>query len=154
MSSTLPETVFRMWTGPASAAKRFGLPRCAVNEECEIDTRPGGKMRADSRNLDGSPYSMLGAVVEVVPPRLMALRSESPLAAFTRTTPTDWGAAWGCVNRATSEEEARGDQGDSRGSARPLRRRPEGRHAGGVRVRLGREPRHLEEGISHAHPSS
>ena len=104
----LRETVFRMWTDPAMAAKWFGLPRGAVSDVCEIDPRPGGKIRVVSRNLDGSRYPMLGVVDEVVPPRLMVFRSESPLAAFARTAPADGAAAWRCVNRATFEEEGPG----------------------------------------------
>ena len=51
---------------------------------------------------------MLGVVDEVVPTRLIVFRSESPLAAFARTAPSDGAAAWRRVNRATFEEEGPG----------------------------------------------
>lgn len=102
------EAVFRMWTDPAKAALWFGLPAGAVSEVCEIEPRSGGRLRVDSRNSDGSRYSMVGVVDEVIPPRLISFISESPLASFARTTLPDGSAAWRAVTRATFEEDGPG----------------------------------------------
>lgn len=102
------QVVFQMWTDPAKAAQWFGLPKGGVSEVCEIDPRPGGKIRVDSRTPDGSLYPMLGIVDEVIPPRLIAFTTESPLASFARTTLPGGTPAWRAVNRATFEEVGRG----------------------------------------------
>lgn len=102
------EAVFQMWTDPAKARLWFGLPKGAATEVLEIDPRPGGKIRLENRNPDGSVYPMRGVYDEVVPPQLIVFTSESPLASFARTTLPDGGAAWRCVTKATFEEDGPG----------------------------------------------
>lgn len=98
------EKVFSMWTDPEKARPWFGLPAEAESLVTEIDAPPGGKIRLDSRNPDGSIHPMLGVFDEVVPPSLIVFTSWSPLASFARTTLPDGHPAWKAVNRATFEE--------------------------------------------------
>lgn len=61
------ELVFRMWTEPRHMAQWWG-PHHFTNPVCEIDARPGGKIRIDMRAPDGTVYPMTGTFREVKPP--------------------------------------------------------------------------------------
>ncbi len=71
------ESVFRMWTDPKKLAKWWGPAGC-VTLLAEVDPRPGGMMRVDQRNADGSFYSSNCTFEKVVPPELLVYRSASP----------------------------------------------------------------------------
>ena len=61
------ELVFRMWTDPMHMAQWWG-PKDFTNPVCEMDVRPGGKMRIDMRAPDGIVYPMTGTFQEIVEP--------------------------------------------------------------------------------------
>ena len=89
------ESVFGMWTDPQKVARWWG-PEGSTNVLCEIDPRPGGKMRIDDRSPDGLVYSMTGTFSKVVQPELLVFHSASPGAG-------DWGP-WEALNTVTFEE--------------------------------------------------
>ncbi len=61
--------LFRMWTDPAEVARWWG-PKDFTNPVCELDVRPGGRMRIVMRGPKGTPYDadfpMSGTFLEVV----------------------------------------------------------------------------------------
>ncbi len=59
--------VFRMWTDPKHVAQWWG-PAGFTNPVCEMDVRPGGKLRIVMRAPDGTEYPMTGTFREVVAP--------------------------------------------------------------------------------------
>lgn len=60
-----PALVFKAWTDPAMVAKWWG-PRGFTNPVCEVDARPGGRIRIVMRAPDGNDYPMRGELREVV----------------------------------------------------------------------------------------
>ncbi len=64
--------VFRAWTDPALLSQWWG-PHAIVNPECEIDPRPGGRLRILMRDSEGRDYPLGGEVVEFVEPDRLAL---------------------------------------------------------------------------------
>ena len=71
------ESVFRMWTDPKKLAEWWGPAGC-VTLLSEVDPRPGGMVRVDQRNVDGSLYSFIGTFEKVMSPELLVCRSTSP----------------------------------------------------------------------------
>ncbi|HEY2120528.1 MAG TPA: SRPBCC domain-containing protein [Candidatus Acidoferrum sp.] len=61
------EVVFKAWTDPKQMAK-WWVPRGFTNPLCELDVRPGGKIRIDMHAPFGTVYPMTGEFNEVVPP--------------------------------------------------------------------------------------
>jgi uncharacterized protein YndB with AHSA1/START domain len=61
------ELVFRMWSDPQHVAQWWG-PAGFTNPVCEMDVRPGGKLRIVMRAPDGTDYPMTGTFREVVAP--------------------------------------------------------------------------------------
>jgi uncharacterized protein YndB with AHSA1/START domain len=59
--------VFKMWTDPKHLARWWG-PRGFTNPVCEVDARPGGKLRIHMRAPDGTVYPMTGTFREIVTP--------------------------------------------------------------------------------------
>lgn len=74
------ETVFKMWTDPTKLAEWWG-PEGSVTIISEVDPRPGGEMRVDQRNADGSIYSFKAIFERVVSPERLVFRHASPGAA-------------------------------------------------------------------------
>lgn len=70
--------VFKMWTDPHHLAQWWG-PAGFTNPVCEVDARPGGRMRILMRAPNGDDHPMNGLFHEVVPPERLV---------FT-TTPVD-----------------------------------------------------------------
>lgn len=66
-----PEIVFLAWTDPAHLAHWWG-PAGFTNPVCEVDARPGGKLRIVMRSPSGSEHAMRGVFEQVVPPELLA----------------------------------------------------------------------------------
>jgi uncharacterized protein YndB with AHSA1/START domain len=65
------EVVFRAWTDPRLLAKWWG-PEGFVSRVCEVDARPGGRLRIDMEGPDGTVYPNRGVFHEVnVPERLV-----------------------------------------------------------------------------------
>lgn len=56
--------VFRMWVDPAHVAQWWG-PQGFTNPVCEIDARPGGRMRIVMRGPDGSENPVSGVFHEI-----------------------------------------------------------------------------------------
>lgn len=65
------ETVFRAWTDPKQVARWWG-PKMFTNPVCEVDARPGGKLRIVMRGPDGNDYPMRGEFREVVSPERLS----------------------------------------------------------------------------------
>ena len=61
------ELVFRMWTDPKHLAQWWG-PAGFTNPVCEMDVRPGGKLRIVMRAPDGTDYPMSGTFREIIAP--------------------------------------------------------------------------------------
>ncbi len=59
--------VWKAWTDPKMMAQWWG-PKGFSNPVCEMDVRPGGKMRIHMTGPDGTVYPMTGMFREVVPP--------------------------------------------------------------------------------------
>lgn len=57
--------VFKAWTDPKLMAKWWG-PADFTNPVCELDVRPGGKIRIDMRAPDGTVHPMTGTFIEIV----------------------------------------------------------------------------------------
>lgn len=65
------ERVFGAWTDPQQLARWWG-PDGFTNPVCDIDARPGGKMRIHMRAPDGTVYPMTGTFREIdLPQRLV-----------------------------------------------------------------------------------
>jgi uncharacterized protein YndB with AHSA1/START domain len=62
-----PELVFEMWTKAEHLARWFG-PHNVVVSHCEVDARPGGVIRFQSRFPGGPLVSIRGVFDEVVAP--------------------------------------------------------------------------------------
>jgi uncharacterized protein YndB with AHSA1/START domain len=63
--------VFKAWTDPELIARWWG-PKMFTNPVCEVDARPGGKLRIVMRGPDGNDYPMRGVFKEVVPPERLS----------------------------------------------------------------------------------
>jgi uncharacterized protein YndB with AHSA1/START domain len=59
--------VFKAWTDPEHVARWWG-PHGFTNARCEVDARPGGRIRVDLADPDGTVHSMKGIFDEVVEP--------------------------------------------------------------------------------------
>jgi len=66
--------VFRAWTEPRHLA-RWWSPKGFTNPVCELDLRPGGRIRIDMRAPDGVVYAMGGAFEEIVEPERLVFTS-------------------------------------------------------------------------------
>jgi uncharacterized protein YndB with AHSA1/START domain len=63
--------VFSLWSDPKHFAKWYG-PNGFTVPVCEIDLRPGGRLRLEMRAPDGASYPMEGTFTEVVAPERLA----------------------------------------------------------------------------------
>ena len=61
------DLVFKIWTEP-SHIKHWWGPRGYTTLSCEIDLRPGGAWRVESRHTDGSRTAEQGLFREIVEP--------------------------------------------------------------------------------------
>ena len=61
------DLVFKAWTDPEQMAKWWG-PDGFTNPVCELDARPGGKIRIDMRAPGGTIYPMTGTFYDVEEP--------------------------------------------------------------------------------------
>jgi len=59
--------VFKAWTDPKRLAQWWG-PRGFTNPVCDLDVRPGGKIRVDMTGPDGMVHPMGGSFQEIVEP--------------------------------------------------------------------------------------
>ena len=59
--------VFAAWTDPAQVAQWWS-PHGFSNPVCELDVRPGGRIRIDMLGPDGVVYPDTGVYHEIVPP--------------------------------------------------------------------------------------
>jgi uncharacterized protein YndB with AHSA1/START domain len=59
--------VFKAWTDPEQVARWWG-PHGFTNARCELDARPGGRIRVDIAGPDGTVHSMKGVFDEVIEP--------------------------------------------------------------------------------------
>jgi uncharacterized protein YndB with AHSA1/START domain len=66
--------VFKAWTEPRHLAQWWS-PNGFTNPVCELDLRPGGRIRIDMRAPDGVVYEMGGEFDEVVEPERLVFRS-------------------------------------------------------------------------------
>ena len=70
------EIVFKMWTDPNHMAQWWG-PHGFTNPVCELDVRPGGAIRIDMRDSDGTVYPMTGTFREIVRPERLVFTAEA-----------------------------------------------------------------------------
>jgi len=76
--------VFRAWTDPQQLAQWWG-PKGFTNPVCEVDLRPGGRLRIVMRAPDGTEYPMNGVYREIVAPERLVFaftavdQNEKPL---------------------------------------------------------------------------
>jgi uncharacterized protein YndB with AHSA1/START domain len=63
--------VFSLWSDPAHFGKWYG-PNGFTVPVCEIDLRPGGRLRLEMRAPNGATYPMEGTFTEVVAPERLA----------------------------------------------------------------------------------
>ncbi len=70
------EIVFKMWTDPKHMAQWWG-PHGFTNPVCELDVRPGGAIRIDMRDPDGTVYPMTGTFREIVRPERLVFTAEA-----------------------------------------------------------------------------
>jgi uncharacterized protein YndB with AHSA1/START domain len=75
------ELVFAAWTEPERVAQWWG-PRGFTAPLCEVDARPGGKLRIHMRAPDGTIYPMSGIHEEIVPPERIVTLNEANNDAF------------------------------------------------------------------------
>jgi uncharacterized protein YndB with AHSA1/START domain len=61
----LPSRVFRAWIDPRAVSQWWG-PHGFTNPVCEMDVRPGGRIRIDMTAPDGTVYPMKGIIHEIV----------------------------------------------------------------------------------------
>lgn len=64
--------VFRAWTEPDLLSQWWG-PHALINPECEIEAKPGGRLRILMRDPDGTDYLLTGTVRECRPPEFLDL---------------------------------------------------------------------------------
>jgi len=68
--------VFKAWVDPQQMAQWFG-PKGFDNPVCEVDARPGGKLRIHMRGSDGTIYPCHGTFHEVVEPERLVFTSQA-----------------------------------------------------------------------------
>ncbi|HVY54341.1 MAG TPA: SRPBCC domain-containing protein [Thermodesulfobacteriota bacterium] len=66
MIDARPGRVFRAWTDPREVAEWWG-PHGFTNPVCELDVRPGGRIRIDMTSPEGTVYPMKGFFHEITP---------------------------------------------------------------------------------------
>lgn len=64
--------VFRAWTDPDLLSQWWG-PHALINPECEIEARPGGRLRILMRDPDRTEFLLTGTVRECRPPESLDL---------------------------------------------------------------------------------
>lgn len=69
--------VFRAWTDPTLLAQWWG-PRGFTAPVCEVDARPGGRIRIVMRGPDGWEHAMTGVFREVTPPERLVFTTAVP----------------------------------------------------------------------------
>ncbi len=89
--------VFKAWVDVKMLAQWWG-PAGFTNPVCEIDPRPGGKIRIHMRAPDGTVYPMTGEFREVVEPERISFASWAHGEA-------DGPPAFGVLNTVTFEEQ-------------------------------------------------
>src|SRR5687768_17135723 len=62
-----PALVFKIWTQPLHMRRWWG-PRGYTTLSCEVDLRPGGSWRVESRHVGGSATAEYGVFREIVEP--------------------------------------------------------------------------------------
>lgn len=60
-----PELVWKAWTQPEHLSKWF-VPKPWAIPECDIDVRPGGKLRVEMRSPEGEVSRINGCYLEVI----------------------------------------------------------------------------------------
>lgn len=68
------DLVFKAWTNPAHLVRWWG-PHGFTNPVCEIDLKPGGRIRIDMTGPDGTIYPMTGTVHEITWPERLVFTS-------------------------------------------------------------------------------
>lgn len=61
-----PEKIWKAWTKPEHL-KQWFAPRPWTIEECDIDLRPGGRLRFVMRSPEGQLFPNVGCYLEIVP---------------------------------------------------------------------------------------
>jgi uncharacterized protein YndB with AHSA1/START domain len=70
------DLVFKMWTDPKHMAQWWG-PHGFTNPVCELNVRPGGAIRIEMRDPEGTVYPMTGTFREVVRPERLVFTAEA-----------------------------------------------------------------------------
>ena len=68
--------VFKAWVDPKQMAQWFG-PKDFDNPVCELDVRPGGKLKIHMRGPDGTVYPCHGTFHEIVEPERLVFTSQA-----------------------------------------------------------------------------
>ena len=68
--------VFRAWVDSKQMAQWFG-PKGFDNPVCELDVRPGGKLKIEMRGPDGTIYLCHGTFHEIVEPERLVFTSQA-----------------------------------------------------------------------------
>ena len=68
--------VFQAWVDPKQMAQWFG-PKGFVNPVCELDVRPGGKLKIHMRGPDGTIYPCHGTFRECVESERLVFTSQA-----------------------------------------------------------------------------
>ena len=68
--------VFRAWVDSKQMAQWFG-PKGFDNPVCELDVRPGGKLKIHMRGPDGTIYPCHGTFHEIVEPERLVFTSQA-----------------------------------------------------------------------------
>jgi uncharacterized protein YndB with AHSA1/START domain len=92
------EVVFKAWTDPKLLAQ-WWAPHGFTTPLCEVDVRPGGKIRVDMRGPDGTVYPMTGVYQEVVVPERLVF--------ITRPLNAEGEMMFEVLNTATFVEKGR-----------------------------------------------
>jgi uncharacterized protein YndB with AHSA1/START domain len=72
------DRVFAAWTDPKQLAPWWG-PRACTVPVCELDLRPGGRIRIVLRSAEGEDYPIVGEYLEVVRPSRIVMRRDRKL---------------------------------------------------------------------------
>jgi uncharacterized protein YndB with AHSA1/START domain len=72
------ERVFAAWTDAKQLAQWWGPHGCTA-PVCELDVRPGGRIRIVLRSAEGEDYPIFGEYVEVVRPSRIVMRRDAKL---------------------------------------------------------------------------
>ena len=89
------DSVFDMFTDSKKAARWWG-PEGNVTLAFELIPKPGGALRIDDRNPNGTIYRTTGTVEKIIVPELLVLR--------TSTTSGSGNAPWEALQTVTFEE--------------------------------------------------